>query len=862
MSGEKSMDTKAIRTDRQMTTTRRAAIGFSLGIVALLVAGMAQFRIIAKLIESETWVDHTHQVLAEIEGAYSGMQVAESATRGYVAVGTEDYVGRFKEGMSKADKNLRSLQTLIADDPAQQGNLARLKQLASEKQQIMERLITLRRKRGRDVAIEELANGEALKLKGKVRAQADAMEEYENGLLAVRQASVRSQIWFAQIAIGLGTVLALSVLFGAGWLAYREEVKRRRWEERVRGAALYSRSLLEASLDPLVTISRDGKITDVNEATEKATGVSRGQLIGSDFSDYFTEAEKARHGYEQVFALGTVRDYPLVIRHISGRLTDVLYNATLFKNEAGEVEGIFAAARDITERKRAEEDWKSTFDTVSDSVMLLDADFRVRRANRATAELLGLDPGQVIGKNCYELVHQQNSPPASCPVQCMLKTGKESRADVEEPRLGKTFDVIATPSRDASGNMSGCVHVIRDVSDRKKAEEVLRAASGYARSLLEASLDPLVTISPEGKITDVNEATVNVTGVAREELIGTEFGSYFTEPGKAREGYQRVLSEGFVTDYPLTIRHAAGRLTDVLYNASTYKDKDEKVLGIFAAARDITARRQAEKARNQAEEELRKLNEELEGRVQSRTAELTALNKELEAFNYAVAHDLRAPLRHIHGFAEILAEEAAPSLDDTAKRHLETIRDSVHHMGQLLEDLLNLSRLGRQELHKQTCGLNSLLDEVVTALKPEMKDREVQWQIGELPFVECDPGLMKQVLFNLLSNALKFTKSRRTAILEIGQTTVDGEPAVFVRDNGVGFDMKYVDKLFGLFQRLHRQQDFEGTGVGLAIVQRIVHRHGGRVWADAELNKGATFYLSLHAYETETRKQAAAPAVV
>ena len=233
----------------------------------------------------------------------------------------------------------------------------------------------------------------------------------------------------------------------------------------------YARSLIEASLDPLVTISPEGKITDVNEASVQVTGVSREKLIGTDFSDYFTEPDKAREGYQQVFSQGFVRDYPLAIRHISGKITDVLYNASIYKDAQNNVLGVFAAARDITTQKQA---------------------------------------------------------------------------------------------------------------------------SQYARSLIESSLDPLVTISPEGKITDVNEASVQVTGVSREKLIGTDFSNYFTEPDKASEGYQQVFSQGFVRDYPLAIRHISGRITDVLYNASVYRDTQGKVLGVFAAARDITAQKKAE----------------------------------------------------------------------------------------------------------------------------------------------------------------------------------------------------------------------------------------------------------------------------
>lgn len=236
-------------------------------------------------------------------------------------------------------------------------------------------------------------------------------------------------------------------------------------------ASQYARSLIEASLDPLVTISPDGKITDVNEATVKVTGVSRAKLIGTDFSNYFTEPARARTGYQLVFSKGTVTDYPLTIRSVDGKLTDVLYNASVYKDLAGNVLGVFAAARDITAQKQA---------------------------------------------------------------------------------------------------------------------------SQYVRSLIEASLDPLVTISPDGKITDVNEATAKVTGVSRELLIGTDFANYFTDPEKAREGYRLVFLQGTVTDYPLTIRHVDGKLTDVLYNASVYKDVAGNVLGVFAAARDITAQRQAE----------------------------------------------------------------------------------------------------------------------------------------------------------------------------------------------------------------------------------------------------------------------------
>ena len=242
---------------------------------------------------------------------------------------------------------------------------------------------------------------------------------------------------------------------------------------------------------------------------------------------------------------------------------------------------------------------------------------------------------------------------------------------------------------------------------------------------------------------------------------------------------------------------------------------------------------------------LQAARDELELRVVRRTAQLEAVNRELESFTYSVAHDLRAPLRHIQGFADALLEEGAQHLDSTAREYLDRIVESTRRMDRLINDLLGLAHVGRQELHVQPVELNALVEGVVEDLAHEMQGRNIQWRIGNLPVVECDPGLIKLVFYNLLSNAVKYTRPRDPAVIETGQMTVDGERIVFVRDNGVGFNMKYAHKLFGVFERLHRREDFEGTGVGLATVQRIIHKHGGRIWAEAGIDTGATFFFTL-----------------
>ncbi len=370
-------------------------------------------------------------------------------------------------------------------------------------------------------------------------------------------------------------------------------------------ASQYARSLIEASLDPLVTISPEGKVTDVNEATIKVTGVSRDKLIGTDFSDYFTEPENARKGYQQVFEKGFVTDYPLTIRHRNGKLVDVLYNASVYKDVTGKVLGVFAAARDVTESKSVMREFAETKNFLDNilqsstkySIIGKDLDHKILSWNEGARRNYGYMADEIIGKDS-SILHTPEDIKSGA-VDKMLEIAYEKGlAEGEFVRVrmdGSRFmaSVVVTRRNDASGRPIGFLLMSNDISEKKQAEEQLKQASQYSRSLIEASLDPLVTISPEGKITDVNEATMKVTGIPRDKLIGADFSDYFTEPENARKGYEQVFAKGFVTDYPLTIRHKDGRLTNVLYNASVYRDMQGEVLGVFAAARDVTEQRQA-----------------------------------------------------------------------------------------------------------------------------------------------------------------------------------------------------------------------------------------------------------------------------
>ena len=426
----------------------------------------------------------------------------------------------------------------------------------------------------------------------------------------------------------------------------RDITDQQRVQDQADSAERYARSLIEASLDPLVVmVSREGKITDVNEATIRVTGVARDQLVGTDFSDYFTEPEAARAVYRRVFAQGFVSDYPLTIRHTGGALTDVLYNASVYKDAAGNVVGVFAAARDVTAQKRAMRELAEakTFlenilqSSTKYSIIGKDLSRIILSWNEGARRNYGYTAEEIIGRNS-SILHTPEDMASGAVDRLFTKTYQDGLAEDTFQRVRKdgsrfTASVVVTRRDDAEGQPIGFLLMSNDISAKTQAEEQLRTASQYARSLLEATADPLVTISREGKITDVNEATIRATGVARDQLVGTDFSDYFTEPDEARAGYRQGFAQGFVTDYPLTIRHTGGALTEVLYNASVYKDAAGNVAGVFAAARDVTAQKRAE--RELAKQRARELDrlaelERFQKLTVGRELRMIELKKEIE----------------------------------------------------------------------------------------------------------------------------------------------------------------------------------------------------------------------------------------
>ena len=489
-----------------------------------------------------------------------------------------------------------------------------------------------------------------------------------------------------------------------------------------------------------------------------------------------------------------------------------------------------------------EERLRLMLDSVKDyAIMLLAPDGKVASWNEGAERIKGYKSEEILGKH-FSVFYPPQALQEKLPEKLLSDATAKGRFEDTGWRVrkdGSQFwaNVVATAVHTPAGELLGFVKVTRDLTERKRAEEIQAERDRY----FELSRELICVLGFDGYFKALNPAWKWILGFTPEEMQARPFIEFIhpddrpatlTEAKKLMEGNQLIYFEN---------RYLCkdGSWRWIAWSASAGIPEGN----IYGTGRDITDRKSAQ-------EEIEKLNANL----QDRAVELESANKELEAFSYSVSHDLRAPLRHIDGFVKMLDKQAGEKLDDRGRRYLGIIADSAQKMGALIDDLLIFSRMSRAELHCSKVSTEALVHEAVNGLQPDTNGRRINWNIGALPEVDADPSMLQQVWVNLISNAVKYTRPRDPAEIEIGsQPPENGAYVFFVQDNGVGFDMQYAHKLFGVFQRLHRAEEFEGTGIGLANVSRIIHRHGGRVWAEGKPNAGATFYFSLPQRTTKTK---------
>ncbi len=498
--------------------------------------------------------------------------------------------------------------------------------------------------------------------------------------------------------------------------------------------------------------------------------------------------------------------------------------------------GINALGEELFESTVSRDFLESLIDSMMDALMVIDSDAIIRMVNPAALRLLGWREEALVGQPVASILGEDLSKNTALLMNRVVETDLVTREGTAVP-----VSLSRSLLPEHTGNFpAGMVLVARDITERKQAEEALLASEKRYRNVVEDLPVLICRFQSDGILTFVNRRYCEYFDKPREELEGQNFFQFIPEADResVHQHYSSLTQDNPIVSYehevftPDGIRGWQRWIDRALFN------KDGQIFEYQSIGEDVTERKQAEL-------EIHRLNAELEQRVIERTHQLQMANQELESFAYSVSHDLRAPLRAIDGFSQALLEDYHHQLDAEGQDYLQRVRAGSQRMGQLIDDILTLSRVTRQELRRQAVDLSVQAQDIVAELRRMQPERRVEVKIDEGIVARGDGTLLRVVLQNLLENAWKFTSKRNNAQITFKASIQGNEHVISVSDNGAGFNMRYADKLFGAFQRLHHANEFKGTGIGLATVQRIIHRHGGRVWAEAEVDKGATFYFTL-----------------
>ncbi len=637
---------------------------------------------------------------------------------------------------------------------------------------------------------------------------------------------------------------------------HNEIVERQRTEAALRTSRSEFESFLQSAPDAIVSVDAEGKIMLVNSQTEKMFGYAREELLGNSVEMLLPDRYRRNHVVHRLGYLHHPTTRPMGIGlDLAGRRndgTEFPVEISLSPVQPGEGALVMSIIRDITERKRSEEELArqtarlqqqaNLIELAHDAILVRDMESRIVSWNHGAQETYGWTKEEAIGQETHKFLKTQ-FPESLVHVQAkLLSEGQWEGELVHTTKNGERIIVASRQvlQRDEFNQPRVVLEINRNITARKEAEEKLSESEARFRTLVQQVRDyAILGLDFNGNVNSWNIGAERVYGYSSQEIIGQHFSRFYLPEDVANHKPEQALAEtasrGTHEEVGQRIRKDGYIIwVDVVITA--LHDNAGNLRGFGKVTRDITERKKAE-------EEIRKLNEELEHRVR----ELASVNQELEAFSYSVSHDLRAPLRGIAGFGQALEEDYTDILDAQGKDYLRRIHAATQRMTQLIDDLLTLSRVTRSEMNRDTwVDLSGLAQSIIAQLRATQPERHVELSIAPALATRGDPRLLRIALENLLGNAWKFTAHVAEPRIEFGRAgNEDGRMIYFVRDNGAGFDMTYADKLFGPFQRLHSATEFPGTGIGLATVQRIVRRHGGRVWAESVVSQGATFFFTL-----------------
>ncbi len=632
-------------------------------------------------------------------------------------------------------------------------------------------------------------------------------------------------------------------------LSFLDITERKHAEAALRESEEQFRWIADNMLDMVCQTDARGIIQYASPSNESVVGYKPEDLLGKPVFNFMhpddlKKAITAFQRFQTAINASLGGKFEFRFKHADGHYLWVEIVGKPFFDDMGMVAGAIFGGRDITERKQAEQETREQLhflqvliDAIPIPIFYKDPEGIYQGCNNAFASMLGMSKEDIIGKSVFGASPDER---ANKYREMDLALFKKPGVQVYDYKVrfadGLDHDVIFHKAtyNDLSRRLAGLVGVVIDVTRLKQIEEILRQTASELQAVFQALPDLYFRLSADGTFLDVQAGSLSDLYLPIEELLGKRIQD---TSRRLAQQFQQAIDQTLRTRSLVMIEYAftiGGE--NKLFEARFLPLLEDQVVVVV---RNITERKQAE-------EELKKYWERLEDLVEQRTAELKEINGELEAFSYSVSHDLRAPLRIIDGYSQVLEEDCLANLGNEGMRNIQIIRSQCQRMGELINNLLDLSRLSRKEMLLQEVNLSQLAESIAAELQRREPERQVNFIITPNLEVRGDKHLIQSVLENLMNNAWKFTSKQPQAKIEFGVKKKGGKKAYFVRDDGAGFDMKYAQKLFGAFQRLHTIDEFPGTGVGLAIVQRIVHRHGGQVWAEGVVEKGATFYFTLN----------------
>jgi PAS domain S-box-containing protein len=821
-------------------SNRKVQLALGAAILALLVLGVTSYRAIASSTESERVVRHTHEVLEKLQNLLSAMESIESSYRGFALTGKESYLDSYRVSIVSAGQDEATVRNLTVDNPKQQILIPTLGRLAAQKIQFGERIISLRQKTGMEAAADAVRSGTGDRAMGEFQDVVRQMHDEELRLLILRDADAKRHLGQTKIVLILGTVLGLLIAAASGWSVQSDSIQRGLAQEALRNQEEKYRLLIDGVQDyAIFTLDPHGMVASWNAGAERIKGYKADEIIGQNFSRFYLQSDidqgKPKEELLIAAAGGRSETEHWRVRKDGSRFwANVVITAA--RNSSGTLLGFSEISRDISERKETEAKYRGLLEAAPDAMVVVNQDGEIVLLNVQAEKQFAYHRDELVGQKVKNIIPEGFA-------ERLLADGLRSVEDALAQQIGTgieltgrrkdgsdfPIEIMLSPLESTEGIL--VTAAIRDITVRKAAEKHLAQMEGRYRGLLEAAPDAMVVVNQDGEIVLLNVQAEKQFGYRRDELVGQKVKNIIPEGFAERliaDGTRtaaEAVAQQIGTGIELKGRRKYGSEFPIEIMLSPL-ESPEGIL-VTAAIRDITERKKSEQ------------------HLVETVGELKRSNDELQQFAYVASHDLQEPLRMVASYTQLLAKRYKGRLDSEADEFIAYAVDGSTRMQGLIQDLLAYSRSGTNEKALREISTEKALKDALSNLRATIQESDALVTHDSLPAVTSDDTQLVQVFQNLVGNAIKY-RSAEVPHVHVSATKNGGKDWIFsVRDNGLGIDPQYFQRIFVLFQRLHGREQFKGTGIGLTICKKIVERLGGRIWVESQPEKGSIFYFSL-----------------